>query len=403
MRILEINSLVSGSTGSVMLMIAQRARALGHVVLTATPKSHTNTRKALENHLNFGHIILRNISAKLAFLTGSSGCFNYIDTLLFLRKIDKFKPDVIHLHNLHSEYINLPLLFRYIKRNNIQTVWTLHDCWSFTGGCAHFTLEQCDKWKTGCYDCRIYRNYPASYFDNTRKMWRLKKEWFTNVPSLTIVTPSKWLGNLVKQSYLKEYPVKVIHNGINLEMFRPNHSSFRQDYGLEGKKIVLGVAYGWGVKKGLDVMLRLSEKLPDTYRIVLVGTNDEVDKQLAPNIISIHRTENQRELAEIYTVADVFVNPTREDNFPTVNIESLACGAPVVTFKTGGSPECIDETCGVVVPVDNVEEMYNSIIRICEECLFHSDNCVKRAELFDQNKVYKNYTDLFSELAVSMK
>ena len=221
------------------------------------------------------------------------------------------------------------MLFKYIKKNNIPTVWTLHDCWPFTGKCPYFTIVKCEKWKNGCYKCPQYKDYPKTLYDNTKQMWKLKKKWFTGVHNLTIVTPSEWLAKLVHESYLKEYPVKIINNGIDLNLFRPSEKN-RTDVVKKIKKqkyIVLGVAFDWGFRKGLDIFIKLTDILPtDKYQIVLVGTSSIIDKELPKSIISVHRTQNQEELVELYTLADVFAMPTREENFPTVNLEALACG-----------------------------------------------------------------------------
>jgi glycosyltransferase involved in cell wall biosynthesis len=229
-------------------------------------------------------------------------------------------------------------------------------------------------------------------------MYRLKKQWFTGVKDMTLVTPSHWLADLVKQSYLKEYPVKVIGNGIDLSVFRPTHSDFRQRYGIAPeKKILLGVASGWSEKKGLDVFAELVKRLDDSYQIVLVGTNEIVDQQLPQGILSIHRTENQQQLAQIYTAADLFVNPTREDTYPTVNMEALACGTPVLTFRTGGSPEIPDATCGAVVEKDDVDAMEKEILSICRDEPYCKEACLKRAEQFDMNLNYKEYVQLYED------
>ena len=228
-------------------------------------------------------------------------------------------------------------------------------------------------------------------------MWKFKCNWFTGIENCIIVTPSQWLADLVKQSYLKDYPVKVINNGIDLSVFKPTESSFREKYGLTDKKVVLGVAFGWGKRKGFDVFVELASRLPDDYRIVLVGTDDNVEKLLPAKIISIHRTQNQKELAEIYTTADVFANPTREENYPTVNMESIACGTPVVTFRTGGSPEIPDETCGSVVDCDDIDAMEIEIRRICEKKPYSVEACLQRAKSFDMNDRFKEYVDLYKE------
>ena len=355
MKILQINGGVFGSTGKIMFGIAKTAEERGHVVMCASPITVTNKSSQPDGeYVRIGTYYLRCLSVLLARLTGYEGCFSFFETAAFLRRVKRFSPDVIHLHSIHNSYLNIPMLFRYIKKNNIRTVWTLHDCWAFTGHCPHFEAEGCDKWKTQCGDCPRYRDYPESLFDNSKRMYRLKKKWFSGVGDMTLVTPSRWLCELAGQSFLREYPVKVINNGIDFEVFRPTDSDLREKYGLGDKKIVLGVSFGWDRKKGLDVFQSLAEDLPDDYRIVLVGTDDNVDKLLSEKIISIHRTADQQSLAGIYTASDVFVNPTREDNFPTVNIEALACATPVITFITGGSSEAADSFCGSLVQKDDI-------------------------------------------------
>jgi glycosyltransferase involved in cell wall biosynthesis len=227
-------------------------------------------------------------------------------------------------------------------------------------------------------------------------MWKLKKKWFTGVKDMTIVTPSQWLADLVKESYLKEYPVKVINNGIDLSVFKPTQSDFKKKYNCEEKFVILGVANVWDYKKGLDVFIELANRLDEhKYQIVLVGTDDNVDKQLPEKIISIHRTNNQAELAEIYSAADLLLNPTREDTFPTVNIESLACGTPVFTFKTGGSPEIIDETCGRIFNVDDVDSLENEIYHIASNNILDSDSCVVKAGNYNCHERFCDYVNLY--------
>ena len=286
------------------------------------------------------------------------------------------------------------MLFRYIKKNNVKVIWTMHDCWALTGHCANFDMVGCDKWKTECKKCPQYRDYPKSLFDNSKFMHKNKKKWFLGVKDLTIVTPSNWLEGIVKQSFLKDYPVKVINNGIDLTVFKPTESNFREKYNLKDKFILLGVAFGWGERKGLDVFIELSKRLSEEYQIVLVGTDDNTDKLLPDNIISIHRTQNQTELAEIYTAADLFVNPTREENFPTVNIEALACGTPVLTFNTGGSPEIIDESCGAVVAKNDIDSLEKEIYSFKESFQSFS-HCIARARTFNEAEKYLEYIKLY--------
>jgi glycosyltransferase involved in cell wall biosynthesis len=260
-------------------------------------------------------------------------------------------------------------------------------------------MLNCEKWKTGCSKCPQYRKYPRAFVDRTKTMWRLKRKWFSGIENMVITTPSTWLADLVKQSYLKNYPVKVINNGIDLSVFKPTYSDFRIRHGLNGKFIVLGVAFGWGQRKGLDVFVEMSRRLDNQkYKIVLVGTDDNVDRQLPDHILSIHRTSSQDELAQIYTSADIFLNPTREDNYPTVNMEAIACGTPVLTFQTGGSPEIIDDTCGSVFIEDDIDVLEKEILRIAKESPFSEESCLARARLFDKCVKFSEYVDLYRQL-----
>lgn len=401
MRIVQINGGAKGSTGKIMMGIAEVARAQGHEVMCASPITTTNRDAGADcGYYRIGTFNSRRLNVALARITGFNGCFAWIETYKLLKKITEFKPDIIHLHNLHDSYINLPMLFSYIKKHNIPTVWTLHDCWSFTGQCPYFTMVKCNKWKTGCHDCLQYKEYPASLYDNTKRMWKLKKKWFTGVKKMTIVTPSQWLANLVKESYLKDYPVKVINNGIDLTVFKPTPSedlshSNRGGGQVKNKYIVLFVSFGWSIYKGLDVIAELAKMLTNDYRIVVVGTDNYVDEFLPNNVISIHRTQNQKQLAEIYTTATVFANPTREEMFGMVNIEALACGVPVVTFRTGGSPECLDSKSGIVVEKDDVDGMKDAIVEICERKMFNEINCIKRAQQFKGLDKFNEYIELY--------
>lgn len=256
----------------------------------------------------------------------------------------------------------------------------------------------CDKWKDGCGKCPQYKSvYPSACIDITHFMWNKKKKWFTNVKNLTLVTPSHWLADLVKLSFLKDYRIKVINNGIDLTIFKPIQSDFKIKHNLNGKYIVLGVSLGWSNRKGLDVFMELSKKLDDRFQIVLVGTDDKIDTILPSGILSIHRTHTVHDLVNIYCSASVFINPTREENFPTVNIESIACGTPVVTFNTGGSPEIIDESCGSVVPRDDIQQLYLEIVRICTDKPYTMENCLKRAAFYDRANTVSNYLKLYEE------
>lgn len=396
MNILQINTVyANGSTGKIAQGLHETCAQHGIGCISAY--RYKEKGKIYPDTMTASSWLDCHVHNRLARYTMLQGCFSWWCTARFLRRIKKMQVHVIHMHNLHGSYVHLPLLFRYIKKNHVRVIWTLHDCWAFTGQCPHFDAIGCDKWKSGCHHCPQYGSYPKSWVDNSRHMYTLKRQWFTGVEDMTLVTPSQWMADLVKQSFLKDYPVQVINNGIDLSVFRPRESNLREKYGIPtDKKIVLGVAFGWGERKGLDVFLELAKRLDESYQIVLVGTDDKIDRQLPKNIISIHRTNNQQKLAEIYSVANLFVNPTREDNYPTVNMEALACGTPVLTFRTGGSPEIPDETCGAVVDKNDVDALEKEIYRICTEHPYTAEDCMKRAVCFDMHKKYEEYLWLYT-------
>lgn len=399
MKVLQINTVYGeGSTGKIAKEIHDLCVSEKIECLSAYRCAKKGQAK-LEDSIEISSAFDSRLHGLLSRFTMFKGCFSFFKTLSFLRKVKRYSPDLIHLHNLHGSYINLPLLFNYIKKNNIPVVWTLHDCWAFTAICSHFEFANCCKWKNGCNACPQKKRFSSCPFDFTKKVWQLKRKWFTGVERLVIVTPSNWLMSVVKRSFLQNYQAKTIYNGINLSVFCATSSDFRNKFGLEDKKIVLGVAFGWGYGKGLDVFVDLAKRLDENYRIVLVGVDGETKKNLPKNIISISRTNDQKELAEIYTSADVFVNPTREEVLGLVNIESLACGTPVVTFSAGGSAECIDGYCGSSVALNDVDALEKEIIRICDERPYSKENCVRRAFEFDYNKKISEYITLYKDMA----
>lgn len=274
-----------------------------------------------------------------ARLVDGVGLGSKIATKKLINEIMVYDPDIIHIHNLHGYYINYEILFDYLKTRKKSVIWTLHDCWSFTGHCPYFEFVNCEKWLTGCGKCQQIGEYPKSYFDFSRRNWKQKKKAFDGVENMILVTPSQWLADLVKQSYMKNYPVKVIHNGVDTKVFRPIISDVREKYRLSGKKVILGVASQWNYRKGLNYMIELAKRLGNQYIVVVIGVTEEQNKGLPSNMLGLLKTSSTQELAEWYSVAEVFVNPTLEDNYPTTNLEAIACGTPVVTFDSGGSAE----------------------------------------------------------------
>ena len=274
-------------------------------------------------------------------------------TAKFLQWAETYHPDLLWLHNIHGYYINVEMLFTWIKKHpEMQVKWTLHDCWAFTGHCSHFTAVKCEQWKSRCSYCSQLRRYPKCYaMSNVGRNFDRKKAAFTGVSNMELIVPSHWLEGLVKQSFLKEYPVEVVYNTIDTNVFKPTPSDFRERYGLQNKKIVLGVASVWEERKGVNDFIKLAQRLDDNYAIVLVGLTAKQIK-----LLGIKRTNSAKELAAIYTAADVFVNPTYEDNYPTVNLEAKACGLPIITYNAGGSPEAAGKSA-YIAEVGNIEEV----------------------------------------------
>lgn len=399
MRIVQVNvTCTAGSTGKICKAIGERLTEQGGESYILHVQSGAEEDPSRIPYATHRYIRAQSLRSRIL---GNYGFNSRAATKRLIAHLERLRPDIVHLHNLHSHNCHLGLLFGYLKEKGIRIIWTFHDCWAFTGYCPHFTMAKCDKWKNGCERCPQRRCH-SFLLDRSRELYQKKKDLFTGL-DLTVVTPSQWLADLVKQSFLKDYPVTVINNGIDLTVFRPRESDFREKYGIPAdKRILLGVAFDWGVRKGLDVLVKLSETLdPARYQLVLVGTNHRIDQQLPTNVISIHRTHNQTELAEIYSAADLLLNPTREDNYPTVNMEALACGTPVLTFRTGGSPEMLDETCGAAVPCDDTEAFRGEILRICEKRPFSAERCVEKAREFDQNQKYKEYIELYERVNAS--
>lgn len=391
MKVVQINSTCgSGSTGKICVAVSEllTARGIENYILYSTGKSDYPLGIRYMSKLEIKSQALK------SRVTGNYGFQSKSATKRLLAELDRISPDILHLHNLHSHNVHLEMLFSYIKEKKIKVFWTFHDCWAFTGYCPYYDMAKCDKWETRCGDCAQRKRY-SWFFDRSEELFEKKMRIFAGL-DMTIITPSRWLADQVERSFLNDYPVKVISNGIDLSIFYSRKTDFRTKYGVENKYILLGVAFGWGKRKGLDVFIRLAERLdPEKFQIVLVGTDDKVDKLLPENVISIHRTENQSQLAEIYSAADLFVNPTREEVLGMVNIEANACGTPVLTFRTGGSPECIDESSGRVVDCDDEEALFQEILRIAAETPFSSKACRERALSFSEEEKYQEYIRLY--------
>lgn len=316
-------------------------------------------------------------------------------TKKLIRQIEKIKPDVVQLHNIHDHYLNYRLLFEYLNQTDINVVWTFHDCWAFTGHCFHFVTKDCSKWKTGCYDCPMRNVLPKTMLDRSRKNYELKKRLFGGCKNLTIVPCSDWMARFVKQSFLKDKRIEVIKNGVDLGVFKPVSMT---DKG--GTFSVLAVSSVWHKEKGLEDIYELRKLLPENYRICMVGLSESQMKDLPAGIDGIQRTQNVQELVRLYSQANVLINPTYADTFPTVNLEALACGTSVITYRTGGSPEAVSPETGIVVEQGDVADMAEAIQRICEKGKdYYTEACRKRAEeQFDKDKCFEKYVELYEGL-----
>lgn len=393
MKVLQINAVCGNcSTGKIAVDLYNVLEEQGHDCVIAYGRrgapEGVKTIKICGKVNNLFHIGFSMIFDNSAFLSTYA-------TKRLIKKIEEYDPDIIQLHSLLGYYINIKVLLEYLAKINKPVVYTMHNCWAITGHCTYFDYAKCDKWKTGCEHCPQKTTYPPSLiFDNSKKNYLNKKELFNNIKNLTLVTPSQWLADLVKQSYLKEKETVVINNGINLEKFKPTYGDFRKKYNLENKFIVLGVASVWEKRKGLESFIRLSEKLGEEYQIVLVGLNKRQLKQIPKNIIGISRTENVEQLAEIYTTADIFFNPTYEENFPTTNLESIACGTPIITYKTGGSVESVEKEWGFVVEQGDVD----SVVKILKDLNGKpkkSQQCLESSKKYDKRLKFQEYVQLY--------
>ena len=397
MKILQINSVCgTGSTGRIVTNLCKVIRQNGHECKIAYGRDSApidiNTIK-IGNKLDiYLHVITNRLFDK-------HGLGSVKASLDLVRQIKEYDPDIVHLHNIHGYYINIEILFNYLKDSGKNTVWTLHDCWAFTGHCSYFDIAKCSQWESGCKKCPNKRQYPKSLFiDNSRNNYLRKKQIFNSVNKLTIITPSNWLSNLVNKSFLKKHESQTIYHGIDLATFSPKcNNKFRDKYNLNNKFVILGVANIWDERKGYKYFIELSKMIKDDSVIVLVGLDKKKINDLPHNIIAIERTNNIEELAEIYSVVDVFFNPTLEEMFGLVNIESIACGTPVVSFNTGGCPECIDESSGFVIQKGDLDAALSTFDKIRSGDI-SSEKCIERAKLFNKEDKYLEYINLYKRL-----
>lgn len=394
-KLLQINVTANwGSTGRIAESIGVAALSHGWESVIAygrfcnPSKSHLiRIGNRLNKYLHFAEQRVRD----------NEGLCSRIATRFLIKKIERIKPDVIHLHNIHDHYLNYQLLFEYLNQTDIKVVWTFHDCWSFTGHCFHFVTHSCMRWQTGCFDCPMKNVMPKTILDRSKKNFALKKSLFEGCKNLTIVPCSEWMATFVRQSFLKDKKIEVIRNGVDLNVFKPigsgNSNSFE----------ILAVSNVWNEEKGLKDIFQLRNILDKDYRITIVGLTAKQKNDLPDGIVGIQRTQNVHELVCLYSKASVLINPTYADTFPTVNLESLACGTPVITYRTGGAPEAISQETGWVLDKGDVDGMARVIERMKRktdsEIVAQRLACRDRAEKeFNKDRCFEEYVLLYESL-----
>lgn len=404
--LLQINPVlrVNTSTGRIMQEIGELAMQHGWRSCIAYSKGRDGIKSCQSEVIPVGNkwsTIWHGLETRLF---DRHGLASNEATRLFVKQIQELKPDVIHIHNIHGYFLNYQILFDFLAQSNIPVVWTVHDCWLYTGHCYYYSYAGCNKWQTGCGHCPQKKEFPASWLiDRSHQNYEDKKQAFTSLPldQLTIVPVSEWIREEMQHSFFRNNQFHVIHNGINTNIFNIyNPEQVKQKYGLNGKHILLGVASIWSREKGFDDCIQMADFLHPDEMLVLVGVRPEQQKKLKKNMLGIPRTENIHQLAELYAAADAFINPTWQDNYPTVNLEAIACGTPVVTYRTGGSIEAITDQTGFIVPQGNVKEMLETARLISQRGkAYYQQPCRTYAlENFRKEDRYQDYLDLYDKL-----
>ncbi len=400
MKVLQINSVInSDSTGHIAEEIGLTAIQAGWESYIAFGR---NDRPSKSNKIKIGTDLDVKWHGVITRLFDRHGLASCRATRKLVKEIKEIQPDIIHLHNIHGYYLNIKILFDYLATADIPVVWTLHDCWTFTGHCAHFSYINCDKWKIQCDKCPQKNEYPASFvIDNSYNNFRLKKKLFTNVKNMTLVPVSNWLNSLLQESFLNIHPSQVIHNGIDLNTFKPTSAEgVKEKYSLSGKFVLLGVASTWNEKKGLHDYFTLSNHLEEDEIIIIIGLTQNHIKSLPDNIIGMARTQNVSELVEFYSVANVVLSLSVEETFGMTTVEGYACGTPGIVYNCTASPELITDQTGLIVEQGNIDKLLKAIKQIKQNGKqYYSDACVERAQKFYRKEDrYQEYIDLYESM-----
>ncbi|GAA4175703.1 MULTISPECIES: glycosyltransferase [Sphingobacterium] len=399
MTVFQISSELNiGSVGRIAEQIGEAVLAKGGKSIIAYGREGAASKSS---SYKIGDKVDFYIHALGTRFTDRHGFFSIGATKKLIREIERINPDVIHMQHLHGYYINIELLFNFLATFGKPIIWTFHDCWSYTGHCAYYDLVGCSKWQTECGHCPQLGEYPKAFFkDNSRRNFLDKKRLFNSVKNLTIVPVSKWLEKEVRKSFLSSHRIKTIQNGIDVDKFRYSGNNIKTQFNIEDKFVILGVANPWDTRKGLRFFIEMASSLTDRFQIVLIGLSKRQIAELPPNIIALKRTNNIDELVDFYSSADVFVNPTLEDTFPTTNLEALACGTPVVTFDSGGSSEAVDAGTGIVVRQKDSASLSEAIFEIERNGkAYYSSNCKERARNnFKKEDRFQDYIELYYDI-----
>lgn len=396
-KLVQINTVGNASTGRIMHGIQREAAEQGYETISFVGRRKPYEDLPCEKFGDFFsfwfHVVVNTVFDRQGYASWSA-------TRRLVKRLREEKPDIIHMHNLHGYYLYLPLLFEYLKKEfKGQLYWTFHDCWPFTGHCAYYSMAQCDKWKKQCEACPNKRRYPVSLFlDSSKKNYGDKKELFTGLQGLTILVPSEWMKEQVEGSFMSGYEIKVISNGIALDSFRykPDKELYKKYRLPEDKRILLGVANVWDKRKGLQDFLRLSGVLGEEYRIVLVGLSKGQIKRLPKNIIGVERTEDQEELAGMYSLSDIFINPSLEESFSLVTVEAFACGTPVIVLDTSAVKELVNERNGIVLTAHEPEDYLKAIGEIRQHG-FSREEVSRTASGYSEKRMLEQIISLYGE------
>lgn len=401
-KLLIINVALNwGSTGRIAEQVGALAKDDGWDVMIAHGARYQNPSEF--DHYQVSTSLEEKVHWLISQLWDGQGRGSWCATRRFLKRIDSFKPNVVHMHVIHGYYMNYGLLMDYFKEKNIPVVWTLHDCWAFTGHCAYFTSANCEKWKTQCCKCPIPHDFPNTYLDKSKANYNRKKKVYGDMQNLVLAPVSQWLGDLVKESFLGKHDIQVVYNGIDVDVFKPSVSNFKEKLGIEGKYLLLGVAQGFDERKGLKDFFKLSEMLPDDYQVVLLGAMEDEIAIAPKSVIALPKTESLQELVEAYSAADVLLSLSYEETFGLTPVEAMACGTPAIVYNNTAQPEHITPETGFVVENGDLDTLVARIKILCETGkATYSSACRERAvNVYDKDKCYRKYIDLFTSLILN--